>query len=93
MADWIFQGNPDRFDVDRYLSTHRHIYWTVARHQQQVQKGDRVFLWRAAGSRNAIAGIVGVGAVADGVAPKGEVHFPQFLGDLYGRAKQIRRGK
>lgn len=81
MADWIFQGNPDRFDVDAYLSTHRYIYWTVAQHQGQVQRGDRVFVWRAAGSRNAVAGIVGLGTIAEPAAPKGEVQFPQHLGD------------
>jgi len=83
MADWIFQGNPDRFDVNAYLSVYRNIYWTVATvgHQRQVHPGDRVFLWRAAGSDKAIAGIVGLGTVAEPVAPKGEVQFPEYLGD------------
>jgi len=95
MADWIFQGNPDRFDVDAYLSTHRHIYWTVARpeHQRQVQQGDRVFLWRAAGSRNAIAGVVGVGTVAEPAAPKSEVQSPQDLGDSLWKGEADQAGE
>ena len=46
MAAWLFQGNPDRFDVDAYLRADRHVYWTVARHENDIAVGDRVFLWR-----------------------------------------------
>ena len=35
MASWIFQGNPDRFDVDGYLSGYDTVYWSVTRKSYQ----------------------------------------------------------
>lgn len=55
MATCIFQGNPDRFNVDRYVSTNNNIYWTVKHktHQEQLKIGDTVYIWRAAVNRPA----------------------------------------
>jgi hypothetical protein len=57
---WIFQGNPDTFDMDAYLArAPERISWTVSRYREQVQVGDHVYLWRAAGQKTkAVAGIV-----------------------------------
>jgi 5-methylcytosine-specific restriction endonuclease McrA len=51
MATWIFQANPDRFDIDGYLSQQsERITWLVNQSQHQILQGDQVFLWRARGS-------------------------------------------
>lgn len=56
---WIFQGNPDDFDIMGYLHAgHDRITWLVRRYGDQMQKGDRVYLWQAIGSHNATSGIV-----------------------------------
>jgi hypothetical protein len=51
MPNWIFQGNPDKFDVDDYLKKTNQVYWSVTGkgHQKAVSIGDPVFIWRAQG--------------------------------------------
>jgi hypothetical protein len=50
MNTWIFQGNPDRFDVDAYLATWPNpVFWLVTRQANEMLLGDRVFLWRNEG--------------------------------------------
>ena len=81
MQTWIFQGNPDRFDLDKYLEMTRHIYWSVTRksYQNRVKVGDCVFLWRAAGKANAIPGVVALGYVEESCCPVSAVQHPERL--------------
>jgi hypothetical protein len=74
---WLFQGNPARFDIDDYLSRYSRIYWSAPRHQKQLRVGDRCLLWRAGPD----AGAVAVGHIAEPLTPRGEVQFPECLGD------------
>jgi hypothetical protein len=51
MTTWIFQGNPDRFDIEGYLACGSdRIVWMVNQYQTKIKPGDQVFLWRARGS-------------------------------------------
>ncbi len=81
MPAWIFQGNPDRFDIDSYLGQQRDIYWSVRleSHQKQVQVGDTVYIWRASGSKRLGPGIVAHGVVTEECVPKGKVRHPERL--------------
>ena len=64
---WIFQGNPDQFDLDAYLGTlPTQLPWLVTRYAQQIEVGDRVFIWRTQGSAKGVAGVI---AEATVVAP------------------------
>jgi hypothetical protein len=74
---WLFQGNPDRYDIDDYLSRYSRIYWSAPKHQKQIQVGDRCLLWRAGSD----AGAVAVGHISETPTPRGEVQFPECLGD------------
>ena len=48
---WIFQGNPDQFDLDAYLGTSpTQLPWLVTRYAQRIAVGDQVFIWRTQGS-------------------------------------------
>ena len=59
MQTWIFQGNPDQFDLDAYLGTSpTQLPWLVTRYAQQIEVGDRVFIWRTQGSAKADADVV-----------------------------------
>jgi MoxR-like ATPase/predicted RNA-binding protein with PUA-like domain len=58
---WIFQANPDKYDIDRALRELPAIEWTVRQYTNRVHAGDRVYLWRS-GSE---AGVVGVGRIED----------------------------
>jgi predicted RNA-binding protein with PUA-like domain len=83
MNTWIFQGNPDRFDIDKYLSQSQKIYWTVThrKHQNELALGDLIYLWRAKGSNNAISGIIAYGRVVEECKPRDQVNDPIDLYD------------
>ena len=52
---WIFQANPDQFDVDRYIQARREIVWTVRQHKDHILSGDRVFIWRSGTKAGVVA--------------------------------------
>lgn len=67
MKSWIFQGNPDLFDIDTYLAQNKEVVWTVRQKElaTSMKKGDEVFFWRAAGVKKAISGIIAYGFLTD----------------------------
>jgi hypothetical protein len=62
---WLFQGNPDKFDVDGYLASRTEFCWTVNQHRKRINAGDRVYIWRSGKD----AGIVAVAQAISNVAP------------------------
>ena len=58
-AAWLFQGNPDKFDVDGYLASRTEFCWTVNQNRKLIKSGDRVYIWRSGKD----AGIVAVAEV------------------------------
>jgi len=67
MRSWIFQGNPDDFDLDAYLATSPpQLPWLVTRYGNEIKIGDRVYIWRTQGKHKAIAGVI---AEAEIIAP------------------------
>ena len=59
MRTWIFQGNPNEFDIDGYLAAApNEITWLVRRYGSEIQPGDAVFIWRSSGGLKDKAGIV-----------------------------------
>ena len=68
---WIFQGNPDQFDLDAYLGTSpTQLPWLVTRYAQQIEVGDRVFIWRTQGSAKAVAGVIAEATVVAPAMPR-----------------------
>ena len=66
MRTWIFQGNPDVFDIEGYLANSSGlITWTVSRYSEQISPGDTVYLWRSQGHEPKLAGIVAEGTVVE----------------------------
>ena len=65
MNHWIFQGNPDKFDIDSYLINNAELFWPVRQKHlaKEMRPGDDVFIWKASGSKNDIAGIVAKGII------------------------------
>jgi len=68
MPSWIFQGNPDTFDIDGYFASTKRVRWLVRQHAEQVAVGDTVYFWRASGKSKQEAGIVAMGKVSTPVA-------------------------
>jgi hypothetical protein len=62
---WIFQGNPKMFRIDEYLEFRSEVVWSVNQHKQEIEPGDRVYLWRS----GAAAGVIAIGRVISSVQP------------------------
>jgi len=60
---FIFQGNPDIYDIDTYISNNTEILWRVKQRKKDVHIGNIVFIWRAKGKNNAISGVVAMAKV------------------------------
>lgn len=59
MKTWIFQANPDEFDIDGYLATRpARVAWLVTRYASEMRLGDRVYLWRNQGKLKSISGVI-----------------------------------
>jgi 5-methylcytosine-specific restriction endonuclease McrA len=78
MRTWIFQGNPDHFDIDGYLATWPEKFlWVVTRYESEIAINDKVFLWRNRGHKGAIAGVVAEAVISSTVGD-----FPDTLDSL-----------
>ncbi|MCP2080809.1 UNVERIFIED_ORG: hypothetical protein J2W74_001995 [Methylorubrum zatmanii] len=67
MTTWIFQANPDQFDIDGYLSQHpAQISWLARQHAGSMRGDDQVFVWRSIGSGpKQLSGIVAEGYIEE----------------------------
>ena len=99
MNTWIFQGNPDKFNIDEYLRRTKDIYWSVTqpKHQNEIKVDDLVYIWRAKGSKNAISGIVAFGVVIEEGKPREEVKnklvlYDELWQEDFREASQIKAG-
>lgn len=99
MNCWLFQGNPDKFDIDDYLRQTDEIYWSVSikKHQNLLKIGDEVFIWKAKGKQQAISGIVAYGIVNEQCAPRDQVKNPLNLYDslwkeTWSEASEVKAG-
>jgi len=61
MSTYIFQANPDIFDIDGYLAASTGDFWfLVTRYKSELAVGDTVYIWRSIGKQgeSELAGIV-----------------------------------
>jgi len=72
---WIFQANPQVYDVRGAIRKLSQIAWTVSRHKDEIAPGDRVYLWES-GPQGGIVGVARVVAqVSTGPMPTDDVTF------------------
>jgi EVE domain len=72
---WIFQGNPDQFDVDGYVRGRQEIRWSVRQHKDRIRVGDKVLIWKS--------GVTG-GVIADcSVIAPPSVEIPEDAPELW----------
>ena len=93
MNYWLFQGNPDYFDVDSYLQQTSSIYWSAVQYQNNIKIGDPVFIWRAKGSTTGPWGIVALGAINETCKHRAELDRPINLYDNLWRTGQDERSE
>lgn len=68
MATWLFQGNPDKFDIDGYLAADlASITWLVRQHREDISIGDTVFMWKSLGAQKGLSGVIAECRVASAV--------------------------
>jgi predicted HNH restriction endonuclease len=96
MRTWIFQGNPDDYDIDAYLASRPvEVVWLVTRYAQDISVGDRVYFWRNQGASNAVPGIIAEGVITSAPVLRGEdpagVRFWRVAGPR-ATAPQVRAG-
>ncbi len=73
MSTWIFQANPDLFDIDAYLATWPSEFpWLVTRYADRITIGDTVYLWRNRGKHKAEPGIIAEGVITAPAEPRAE---------------------
>ena len=73
MRTWIFQGNPDEYDIDAYLASRpAQLVWLVTRYASEVAVGDRVYIWRNQGKQKAVPGIIAEGIITAAPELRGE---------------------
>jgi MoxR-like ATPase len=44
---WLFQANPRYYDIDRALTAAPVVTWTLRQYKDDVQVGDRVYVWKS----------------------------------------------
>jgi len=60
---WIFQSNPQKFNIDDELFNKEEIEWTAKVYKDNIKTGDRAFIWRADGGVKGSGGIVALGSI------------------------------
>lgn len=91
MTDWIFRGNREDFDIDKYLTDFSYIYWAVKhrKHQVEMLVGDRVFIWRSKGKSKDAYGLVAYGRVVEAPVDKRSVLYPKHLLEEYWQKREV----
>src|ERR1051326_3423487 len=67
---WIFQANPERYDLASALSQRKEMAWLALQRPGEMNVGDRVFMWESGVN----AGVVGYGTIT---TPVRNTPFPQ----------------
>jgi len=52
---WIFQANPEMFDIDGAIAGLTELSWLVNQHRDSIHGGDEVFLWRSGPAAGIVA--------------------------------------
>ena len=75
---WIFQGNPEIYDLETYLESYPElIYWRTPKYADRIAVGDRAYIWRSGDDAGAIA----VGTVVEAPVTIEALQYPDALGN------------
>jgi hypothetical protein len=65
-ATWIFQANPNKYNIQKSLRTEDRELWGCNQHAKEIKRGDRVLIWLSGPK----AGIYAVGETVSDVVAK-----------------------
>jgi len=82
MRHWIFQANPDTFNVDTYINRQDAVLWQVnqSHFRDQMSQGDKVFIWRSKGKSS---GYKTYGIIAEGTLSSSPSFLPDDANELW----------
>lgn len=89
---FLFQSNPDQWDLRRYFVPGRSAAWFVSRYQSLLYPGALVLLWEAQGSAGrAVRGLYGWGITTAGPAAdeRGKLRVPLLYVERWVRAGEL----
>lgn len=78
MTSWIVEMRPKEWDVDKFVrsvgrgATDPELAWAIEDHAEDLEKGDRVYLWRAGDHK--VEGIVALARVKEPVKVRDANH-------------------
>jgi hypothetical protein len=91
---WLFQAQPQSFDIDGFLATHPAEFpWLARQHAARILPGDRVFIWRAiGGSEREQSGVIAEALVTTSAArlPEDPAGVPFWLDASDAAGEQLR---
>jgi hypothetical protein len=76
MRTWIFQGNPNYFDITGYLRARTEIIWEAKKKKASMELEDVVYMWRADAGKPGTGGVIARGTMTT---------LPEFRDDVDAR--------
>ena len=84
---WIFQGNPEKYDIRAAVNALTEDDWTVSSYKKEIKPGDRIYLWEAGQQ----GGIVAVAEILDNPSPRpGQPESIPFMKDPSLNTERVR---
>lgn len=79
-STWIFQGNPQKFDIDSYISNNKYIWWSIKQkyYVKEIRVGDEVYLWRAESGQLGSGGIIARGTIIGHPIVRTDEEFKEY---------------
>ena len=74
---FVFQGNPNKFDIDTYLDEYPFVYWSVPKLSGEMRIDDQIVIWRS----GSLAGAIAHGRITELPIERMNVNNPEALGD------------
>jgi hypothetical protein len=68
LGNWIFQGNPEHFNIDAHLKNRTEVVWTVRQSKNQIAEGDRVLFWRSGADGGVVADGIVISKPSEGIS-------------------------
>ncbi len=72
---WIFQANPELYDIDSALRQLPEVTWSVSKHQEVIAPGDTVFVWKSGPEAGILAGATVLTVPAEMEPEQREIQF------------------
>jgi len=72
---FVFQGNPNKFDIDTCLASNSFIYWRVPQLSHEMRIGDQIVIWRS----GSLAGAIALGRITEEPNERRNVKHPEAL--------------